>query len=198
MEKIKQTVTYQLNLIKWLSLLIIVLVAVAFVVHYIKPQPLFYAYSPTNNSYESVESLEQPNVTIKGLLTWASFAITSIYTLDFVNYQTTLEDIKEFFTPAGYTNYLAQLSETNKIIDIAEKKLVTAAVLNGTPVVISEDILGGLHTWKVQIPLLITYQGASETSTQEEKLIQALIIKDPESPKGIGIAQIVEQALSIS
>lgn len=198
MEKIRQTVTYQLNLIKWLSLLIILLIAVAFIVHYIKPKPSFFISSPNKNTTTMISSLEQPNVTTNGLLSWATFAITSIYTLDFVTYQTTMEDIKEFFTIAGYQNYLAQLTKTNKLIDIAAQKLVVSAVLNGTPVVVSEEILGGLYTWKVLIPLLITYQGASEKSTKEEKLIQALIIKDPNSPKGIGIAQIIEQAFTIS
>ena len=193
---IKQTVTYQLHLIKLLSFLIIVLIGAAFIVHINKPKPTFYSQLISSNQAKQIFSLEEPNVTTKGLLRWATFAITSIYTLDFVHYEKTIEEIKEFFTEVGYQNYISDLDANNKLIDIAEQKLVVSAVLNGTPVIIDENILSGLYTWQVKIPLLVTYQGASEESTQESKMITALIIRDPKSPKGIGIAQIVEGAFS--
>lgn len=198
MKKIRQLVTYELHLIKLLSMLIIFLVGIVFVVHTVKKQPTFYSYSKSKDLTQEIISLEQPNITTAGLLQWATFAITSIYTMDFVYYEKSLQDMREFFTTSGYQNYMTQLKETNKIKDISEKKLVESAVLDGTPVVLSEDILNGLYTWKVIIPLLITYQGASQQSTQESKMITALVIKDPQSPKGIGIAQIIEQVLRIS
>lgn len=197
-DDIKQTVTYQLHIIKVLSFLIIALALCAFVIHVIKPKQTYFARNPTKGNVHEIISLEQPNVTTKGLLRWASFAITSIYTIDFVHYEQSLLDMKEYFTSSGYKNYMSQLSSTNKITEIAENKLVETAVLYGTPVVVDERTLKGRYSWNVKIPLLITYQGASERSTQEQKLITALIIRDPASPKGIGIAQIIEGPLRIN
>lgn len=195
---IKQTVTYQLHIIKLLSFLIIALAVFAFIVHVIKPKQTYFARNPAEGITHEILSLDQPNVTTKGLLRWASFAITSIYTLDFVHYEETIEEIREHFTSSGYKNYMDQLASKNKLVDIAEQKLVVTAVLYGTPTVVSESIVKGRYTWNVNIPLLITYQGASEVSSQELKLITALVIRDPKSEKGIGIAQILERDLRIS
>jgi intracellular multiplication protein IcmL len=65
-------------------------------------------------------------------------------------------------------------------------------VATRAPIILEKGMLSGRYSWRVQMPILVTYQSASEF-TQQNIVVTMLItrISTIESPRGIGIAQII-------
>ena len=63
-----------------------------------------------------------------------------------------------------------------------------------TAVILQEGMMNNVYSWKIQVPLLLTYQGASTTSTQKTIVVNVLVTRVPTNlaPKGIGISQVVD------
>jgi intracellular multiplication protein IcmL len=86
------------------------------------------------------------------------------------------------------------LEESGNLRTVIDNKLVTTAVPRGAPIIIAEGQLGGNYAWKIQLPMLVTYQSAS-TRTTQDLLVSAIISRrsELEHPMGLGIAQIIAQ-----
>lgn len=149
-----------------------------------------YFVTTTEGALKELFPLTQPILTNRALLEWVVEAGTTAYNYDFQNYQTAIGDLKRYFTPAGYENFLAALRANQTLESVASKKLVVFAVPTDTPVIIKEGVTSNnVYAWQVQLPLLVTYQSASDTSKQN-LVLTMLIAEMPttESPKGLGIA----------
>lgn len=152
-----------------------------------KPKPHFYAKSYTN-AITPLTPLYQPNVSPRALLNWASLAATAAYTMDYVGYQKSLENLAPFFTKAGYDNFITAITSANIINDLTYKKLMMSAVPIGTPTIVNEGVVFGEYTWIIQVPIAIKYQTASEESTQLKAVSMIVSRVSPDiAPRGIGI-----------
>lgn len=156
----------------------------------------FYQQLPSGETIELTE-LDRPNVSTKALLEWASLAATATFTFDFVNYETQLKALRDFFTADGYLNFLTSLESTKTISTITSKNLQLSAVAIGPAIVLTEEMISGYHTWRIQVPLLVRYQSASVNETHQQ-IVTVLVTQVPtaDAPKGIGIAQYVAQEAS--
>lgn len=160
----------------------------------LRPKQTYYVDPPEGQTRE-VFPLTEPNVTPTSLVNWVTQAVTSAYTLDFYNYQDNIDSLKQYFTFDGYDNYLTALNNSGTLKKIITDKLIVSAVAINTAVILQEGMMNNIYSWKVQIPLLLNYQGASTTSTQKTVVVNVLINRVPTdlAPKGIGIAQIVDE-----
>lgn len=159
----------------------------------LRPKQTFYV---DYGSHEAeVFPLNEPNVTPTSLLKWVTQAVTSAYTIDFYHYQDTMDNLKQYFTYDGYINYVNSVNASGSLKKIIADKLVVGAVAIDTAVILQEGMMNGVYSWKVQLPLLLTYQGASTTNTKKTIVVNVLITRVPTNlaPKGIGIAQIVDE-----
>lgn len=162
-----------------------------------KPDQQYYVRSQTNE-LRRIYPLDQPNISTDALLRWGSLAATNAYTLDFVNYESSLASVRKFFTKAGYASFEQALSSVNRLQDIIEQKLIVSAVVYSPPVIVNEGKFKGFYSWELQIPLLLTYQGASLQSTKQNLIVTMLITRVPTSiaASGIGIAKIEDRNTS--
>jgi intracellular multiplication protein IcmL len=144
-----------------------------------------------------LDFLDRPNVSTRALLSWATLAATATYTLDFVNYQTSLDELKNYFTNSGYENFLNALNTSGTLSSIIEKKLVLTAVAIGPAIVIGEDEIRGNHIWKIEVPITVSYLSAS-AEEKRNKLVTVIVTQVPttEASKGIGIAQYISTDLN--
>ena len=97
-----------------------------------------------------------------------------------------------YYTQNGYRQLSEALTNSNTIKDVREKKLVTSEVATGAPIILDEGIFQGRYYWRLQTPIQVTYQSASELIIQ--KLVVTMIVSRvpvEEKPKGIGIESIV-------
>lgn len=181
---------------RFLIYIVFIILAIIGYLIFSRPQPDFFVDAP-NGAVSEIFPLTEPNVTPSSLVKWATQAATSAYTIDFFNYQDNIDALREYFTVDGYQQFLAALDAGGVLDRIKADKLIVSAVATNTGVILSEGELRGAYTWRIQVPLLLTYQGASTTSTQKNIAVTMLVtrVSTDEAPKGIGIAQLVDSEI---
>jgi len=155
------------------------------------PAPKYFATS-INGRITPLQPLDQPNQSDSAVLQWANQAAIAAFTYNFVNYRDELQASSAFFTAGGWDQFLGALKQSNNLDAVKAKKLVVSAVATRAPIVLQKGVLSGSYSWRVQMPILVTYQSASEF-TQQNNVVTMLItrISTLNSPRGIGIAQFV-------
>ena len=178
-----------------LCLLIIAsLVALVFWQRTHLPSPKYFATSK-DGRITPLYALSQPNLSKAAVLQWASTAAVSAYTYNFVNYRKAFQDTSKYFTPEGWQEFMTKLENSQNLEAMKQKKLVVSAVATGAPVILQEGLVAGRYAWKIQMPLLVTYQSTSQ-QIQQSLLLTLMVTRTPtlNSPEGIGIAQFAAQA----
>lgn len=155
------------------------------------PAPKYFATS-INGRITPLFALNEPNQSDSAVLQWANQAAVAAFSYNFVNYRTELQASSGFFTADGWTQFLTALEESNNLDAVRVKKLIVSAVATSAPIILQKGVLNGRYSWRVQMPMLVTYQSASEFS-QQRNVVTLLIsrISTLNSPRGIGISQFV-------
>ena len=156
------------------------------------PKPQYFATS-INGRITPLYPLDEPNQTDSAVSQWANYAAIASFSYNFVNYREELQAASGFFTSEGWDSFLAALDRSNMLKGVVAKKLIVSAVATGAPVILKKGrILGGPYAWRVQMPILVTYQ-SSAMFTQENYLVTLLItrVSTLNSPRGIGISQFI-------
>lgn len=180
-----------------LSVLIMTILVAGLIYLITNPPPPRYFATTTDGRISPLVPLDQPNISQSALLQWANTAAISAYTYNFVNYRQALQDAQAYFTPDGWSAFMEALTSSNNLTAVIAKKLVVSAVATGAPVILQQGILGGVYAWRVQMPMLVTYQSASQFSRQSI-IVTMLVtrVSTLNSPQEIGIAQFVAAGTS--
>ncbi|MFI4918089.1 MAG: type IVB secretion system apparatus protein IcmL/DotI [Legionellales bacterium] len=155
------------------------------------PAPKYFATS-INGRITPLFPLDEPNQSDSAVLQWANQAAIAAFTYNFVNYRDELQAASGFFTAEGWDQFLTALQESNNLDAVKAKKLIVSAVATRAPIILQKGILNGSYSWRLQMPVLVTYQSASEF-TQQNNVVTLLItrVSTLNSPRGIGISQFV-------
>jgi intracellular multiplication protein IcmL len=149
----------------------------------------YYGITPSNQSI-ILHPLLRPTISIPALLSWATVAATATFSIDFVNYSRTLNELKQYFTTEGYDSFLLALESASVLETIQSKKLVLSAVPIGPAIIVEESDHYGMHAWRIQVPLIVSYLSAS-SEEKGYKLVTVLVSQVPTSSAvtGLGITQ---------
>jgi intracellular multiplication protein IcmL len=176
-----------------LIMLMIIAVLVGTIFYQIvnRPEPKYFA-TTVDGRIMPLFSLSEPMLSPSELLQWAHGAAISAYTYNFVNYRDAMQQLQNQFTPDGWKYYEDALRTARTLEMVIAKKLVVSAVATGTPVILDQAIIEGKYSWKVQIPLLVTYQSPNE-QTQQPMVVTMIISRVPtvDMPKGIAIVSFI-------
>jgi intracellular multiplication protein IcmL len=155
------------------------------------PEPQYFATS-ISGRITPLFPLDKPNQSDSAVLQWANQAAIASFTYNFVNYRDELQASSGFFTAEGWDQFLSALQDSNNLDAVKAKKLIVSAVATRAPIILQKGVLNGSWSWRVQMPILVTYQSASEF-TQQNNVVTMLIsrVSTLNSPRGIGIAQFV-------
>lgn len=127
------------------------------------PQPKYYA-TTTAGQVVPMHPLSEPVVTNDYLLQWASLATRTAFNLDFVHDKAQLDKAKSDFTPQGWRQFMDAMNHSGLLETVESKKLEMNAVVSGSAVILSTAIIHGRFTWRVQLPILMTFTSASASS----------------------------------
>ncbi|NDV52909.1 type IVB secretion system apparatus protein IcmL/DotI [Salipiger sp. PrR003] len=174
--------------------LVLALSVVANVFLGLRKQEVRYFATDSNGGILPLTALDQPVQSNNQVLSWATEAITRAYTYDFANYRQQFQESQSAFTTEGWRGFLTALEESQTLQRVKANQYVTTAAPRAAPVVVAEGYLNGRYAWKIELPMLVTYQGPKSKPTQD-LVVQAVIVRRSvlENPKGIGIAQIIAQ-----
>lgn len=165
------------------------LIGVVFYQIYSVPPTQYFA-TTSDGRIIKLNPLSDPVVTSSALLQWATQAAVAAYSYNFVDYRDQFQAASEYFTPQGWKNFADALEGSRNLDTVLSKKLVVSAVATGAPVIVEQGLINNRYSWKVQMPILVTYQSSS-SNYQQPLVITMLITRVPELdvPKGIAIAQ---------
>lgn len=152
-----------------------------------KKQPLYYA-AMTTGEVIPMHALSEPVVTSDFIIQWSSLTARLIYNLNFATYQQQLDQVKNRFTPNGWEKMMGALHSSGLIQQMLASKLIISSVVSGPPVILARLIIHGRFTWRVQMPMLVTYTSASE-STQRKIMVTMNVQRVPtlDVPNGVQI-----------
>lgn len=173
-----------------LSFLFNILIIGCVIRMYLVPmQPNYYATSVNGNTLQ-LTALDEPNTSDSVITQWAELATVAAYSYDFVNYNDQLNSLEKFFTDDAWSNFMQVMRASNTVDQVVSKKLIVNAVAIEPPVILAKGELYGVFSWRIQIPILVTYQAARGFYSQKI-LVNLLVsrISTLQSVKGIGIAQ---------
>ncbi|MEI8054397.1 MAG: type IVB secretion system apparatus protein IcmL/DotI [bacterium] len=182
------------RLVGALMVLLVVIVALVGIVFYQianRPEPKYFA-TTADGRIMPLFPLSEAMLSPGELLQWAHRAAISAYTYNFVNYRDAMQQLQNQFTADGWRYYEDALQAARTLEMVIAKKLVVSAVATGTPVILDQAVISGRYSWKVQIPLLVTYQSPNE-QTQQAMVVTIIISRVPtvDMPKGIAIVSFV-------
>ena len=157
-----------------------------------QPKPQYFATTPDLRLAPMVP-LDQPLLTQSGLLTWVSDAITGAMSLNFLEWREKLETIRPHFDDAAYKSFLASLQSSGVLDMIRDKRLSASAVATRAPVIIASGLVSGKATWKVEFPLIVSYESSQGVESTQKLLATVLVCRasTAKTPRGVVIQQVV-------
>ncbi len=156
-----------------------------------RPAPQYFA-TTSDNKIMKLHPLNQPVVSAAVLLQWANRAAVAAYSYNFVNYRQALQQVQNEFTPDGWRNFEQALKNSRMLETVTAKKLVVSAVATGAPVILDRGVINGRYVWKVNMPILVTYESTSEL-TQHPLVVTMIVsrVSPVNYPDGIAIVSFV-------
>ena len=171
--------------------IILILAGALFYIVTNPPAPRYFATTNDGRILPLIP-FDRPNLSNSAVLEWANTAAAATYSYNFINYRQALQQAADYFTAEGKQMFFNAIKSSNNLTAVIAKKLIVSAVATGVPVVLEQGVMLGRYTWKVQIPMLITFQSASQFSQQSVTVTMVIVrVSTLESPRGIGIAQFI-------
>lgn len=157
-----------------------------------RPTPLFFAATPDLRLAPLVP-LSKPVLTQQGLLNWVTDTITNAVSLDFLEWRSKLTKTRENFSEAAFQSFLDSLKGSGIIDMIQQKRLSASAVVTQAPVIIASGVLEGRATWKIEFPIIISYESSQGVESTQKLMATVLVRRAPTvtTPRGVVVEQVV-------
>ncbi len=157
-----------------------------------QPTPKYFAATPDLRLAPMVP-LDEPLLTQEGLLTWATDTITGAMSLNFLEWRKKLESLRPNFEEEAFKSFLASLKSSGILEMIQEKRLSASAIATSAPVIIASGVVGGKSTWRIEFPLVVSYE-SSQGVESTQKLVATILVcraSTAKTPRGVVIQQVV-------
>lgn len=167
-------------------------IAVIAVLLYTRPSPRFFAATPDLRLAPLIP-LDKPVLTQQGLLNWIAETVTNAVSLDFLEWREKLTRTRENFDEGAFKSFLQSLKSSGILTMIQEKRLSVSAVVTKAPVIIASGLIEGRATWKVEFPIVISYE-SSQGVESTQKLMATVLVRRAATvttPRGVVIQQVV-------
>lgn len=168
-------------------------VLLAFGLNFSLNSPAQITQNPTTDVSKGSD-LSQPSLSDEEILSWANSTAPKIYDYDHTNYRNELQKQSGFFTDSGYQQYLKALKDSKYLDEVKNKQLAVSAIVTAPPIILQKGVLNGIYSWRVQMPMTVSFKGANATdNTQKNNIVTMLITRTSSvnAPKGIAINNLV-------
>ncbi len=190
-KSIRKSAMQRLLMILLIAVFLGFLIALGLLYMMMYPQQAEYYSTSTNGQTQELTPLSMPNQSDKTIIAWANQAAIAAYNYNFFNAEESIEEIRKYFTDEGWSQFISAIQESNILKEVRAKRIIVSAVATSTPVILQKGELNGRFSWRVQVPILITYAASGSAPTAPIYPVTMLInrISTLESPQGIGISQ---------
>lgn len=155
----------------------------------IHKRPVYFAATNDGRILPLVP-LSRPAMNDRRVVTWATDVAISAYSFDFLNWRKVLSGLSQDFTRDGYSSFIGSLKASGNLDLVLKNRMVTSAVPAAAGVVVAKGKLGGIYAWKIQVPVLVTYQ-AAKSSVSQNLVVTLLVVRRSvlSHPKGLAVSQ---------
>ena len=83
---------------------------------------------------------------------------------------------------------------------IQEKRLSASSVATGAPVIIASGLVSGKATWRIEFPLIVSYESSQGVESTQRLIATVLVCRasTATTPRGVVIQQVVLKRESLS
>ncbi|MDR3176030.1 MAG: DotI/IcmL family type IV secretion protein [Desulfovibrio sp.] len=175
-----------------MTLAVCAALAVVAVLVLTRPTPRYFAATPDLRLAPLVP-LDKPVLTQQGLLNWVSETISNAISLDFLEWREKLTRSREHFEGEAFTSFVASLNSSGVLDMIRDKRLSVSATVTRAPVIIASGLVGGKATWKIEFPLVVSYESSQGVESTQNLMATVLVCRASTvtSPRGVVIQQVV-------
>jgi intracellular multiplication protein IcmL len=175
-----------------MSLAVCAALAVIAVLVVSRPTPRYFAATPDLRLAPLVP-LDKPVLTQQGLLNWVAETITNAVSLDFLEWRERLTRSREHFEEEAFKSFVASLKSSGVLEMIQDKRLSVSAAITRAPVIIASGLVGNKATWKVEFPLVVSYESSQGVESTQNLMATVLVCRASTvtSPRGVVIQQVV-------
>jgi len=159
---------------------------------FLKPSPQYFA-ATDDFRIQKLVPLDKPYITQAGLLNWASRTVVQTLQLDFAHWRDTLQSVRNNYTEKAFAELFNSLNESGNLDMVRQKRLIVTASIEKAPVVTASGILQGRKAWRIQMPIVLSYESSEGVENSQKLLakITAHRVSTTEHPKGVKITQLV-------
>jgi len=126
-------------------------------------------------SPEPVRALFTPVITAPRIQQWASRALVETMTFDFTNVESRLARAAQYFSPAAYQSMRTSIENDGVVEAIKSGRLVTSLTPISPPRITKAPfVMNGARYWELEVPVIITYTGASDTQVRGMKILMRI------------------------
>lgn len=143
--------------------------------------------SPATDVVSQKTDLSQPNQSDKAILAWAKSKAVAIFSYDYKNYRSETQKFSGFFTDSGWDEFQTALKKSHNLDAVIAKKLSVSAVVTAAPVILQKGLLGNVYSWRVQVPMTVSYKGPSDNE-QQNNIVTMLITRTASMNASTGVA----------
>ena len=151
--------------------------------------PVYFATSDDGRILP-LTPLSQPVLSDRRIVLFATRVAVGAYSYDFMNWRKTLPALSRSFTKPGFDSFVLSLKSSGNLTQVVNNRMVVDAVPTGAGVVVAKGQVRGVYEWKVQVPLLVSFQTATGTVSQH-LLVTLLLVRRSEirHPEGLAVQQ---------
>ncbi len=184
---------YRYSTMVFLTSLLCFISAIIFLIFFLR-QPIPPQYIPTLEDGRYIQL--EPLSTCKSDQEVQKFmfdAVKKLYRYDYINYAEQIQEATNYFTPAGWNEYLTSFQNSNTLNAVKQNKWVVTSKLNSLPSIIEKKNAGNICVFDLQMPILVSYIG--ETGQEEKGIVYMRVIRQSviDNADGLGITKIVFQ-----
>jgi intracellular multiplication protein IcmL len=157
-----------------------------------KPTPRYFAATP-DLRLAPLTPLDKPVLTQQGLLNWVAETICNAVSLDFLEWRDKLTRSREHFEDEAFKSFVTSLNSSGVLDMIRDKRLSVSASVTRAPVIIASGLVGNKATWKIEFPLVVSYESSQGVESTQHLMATVLVCRAPTvtSPRGVVIQQVV-------
>lgn len=156
------------------------------------PAPQYFAATP-DLKLAPLTPLDQPVLTQQGLLNWSAETVTNALSLDFLAWRDKLSTIRNNFDSEAFKSFLDSMKTSGSLEMIQDKRLNVSAVITRAPVITASGVLAGRATWRIEFPLIVSYESSQGVESSQKLLATVLVRREDTlvAPRGVVIQQLV-------
>lgn len=178
-------------LVMILSFILNIVLIVALYFTNTRPTQVIYFAVTQQGGLIKMQPLSSPVLGSEQLQSWVTSNVPKIYAIDYVHFQDQLRDVRQYFTDYGWSQFVQAFQPT--LSKITSGEYVASAAVTDVPYIVGAQVLKGVMSWKIQVPVKITFRKGDEATT--ENVIWELVVQrvnNASSNQLVGISQIVQ------